>query len=64
MFVLQYLSRTEKQHLAVEAVKLAIKPHYKSGKINKEDYKEIMRKAVPKVIIGTLIQQYQKFRIE
>ena len=33
----------------IEEVKLAIKPYYGKGRINKEEYKEIMRKAVPKV---------------
>ena len=28
---------------------MAIKPHYANKKIDKEQYKEIMRKAVPKV---------------
>ena len=33
----------------MEEVKQALKPHYAKHKINKDDYKEIMRKAVPKV---------------
>lgn len=33
----------------IEEVKLVIKPHYTKKRINKEEYKEIMRKAVPKV---------------
>ena len=30
-------------------MKLAIKPHYNKGRINKDEYKDIMRRAVPKV---------------
>ena len=42
----------------VEEVKLAIKPYYAKGKIDKDDYKEIMRKAVPKVSgISTFIHE-------
>ena len=33
----------------MEEVKLAIKPFYAKGQINKDEYKDIMRKAVPKV---------------
>jgi uncharacterized membrane protein len=29
--------------------KQILKPHYSSGRITKEEYKEIMRKAVPQV---------------
>lgn len=32
-----------------EEVKLALKPHFGKGLINKEEYKDIMRKTVPKV---------------
>ena len=39
----------------VEEVKLVLKPAYNARKINKEQYKEILRKAVPKVIIMFLI---------
>jgi PHD and RING finger domain-containing protein 1 len=34
-----------------EEVKLALKPFYNKGEVNKDQYKDIMRKAVPKVII-------------
>jgi len=30
-------------------VKLVLKPYYKSRQLSKEDYKEILRKSVPKV---------------
>ena len=48
-FVLQFIKKLNRQERVVEEVKLAIKPHYSKGKIDKEEYKEIMRKAVPKV---------------
>lgn len=37
------------QERAVEEVKLAIKPFYQRRDINKDEYKEILRKAVQKV---------------
>ena len=45
----QFLKKMNRQERVVEEVKLAIKPHYAAGKIDKGEYKEIMRKAVPKV---------------
>lgn len=43
--------KQNRKERVVEEVKLAIKPFYAKGKINKEQYKEIMRKAVPKVCL-------------
>lgn len=40
------------QERAVEEVKLAIKPFYQRRDINKDEYKEILRKAVQKVGLG------------
>lgn len=37
------------QERAIEEVKLAIKPFYQRRDINKDEYKEILRKAVHKV---------------
>lgn len=37
------------QERAVEEVKLAIKPFYQRRDINKDEYKDILRKAVQKV---------------
>ena len=45
----QYLRKLNRQERVVEEVKLAIKPYYAKGRINKDEYKDIMRKAVPKV---------------
>ncbi len=45
----QYMKKLNRQERVVEEVKLAIKPHYSKGNITKEEYKDIMRKAVPKV---------------
>lgn len=33
----------------MEEVKLALKPYYKSRDVSKEEYKDILRKSVPKV---------------
>lgn len=48
-FFQQYLKKLHMQERAIEEVKLAIKPFYQRRDINKEEYKEILRKAVQKV---------------
>ena len=48
-FCPQYLKKLHMQERAIEEVKLAIKPYYQKGDITKEEYKEIVRKAVQKV---------------
>ncbi|XP_061773603.1 PHD and RING finger domain-containing protein 1 isoform X2 [Nerophis ophidion] len=45
----EYLKKLHMQERAVEEVKLAIKPFYQKRDINKDEYKEILRKAVQKV---------------
>ncbi|KAG9482082.1 hypothetical protein GDO78_011006 [Eleutherodactylus coqui] len=45
----KYLKKLHTQERAVEEVKLAIKPYYQRKEITKEDYKDILRKAVHKV---------------
>lgn len=47
--ITQYLKKLHTQERAVEEVKLAIKPYYQRKDINKEEYKDILRKAVHKV---------------
>jgi hypothetical protein len=51
--ILQYLKKLHLQERVVEEVKMAIKPFYSGKKINKDQYKDILRKAVPKVIHNT-----------
>jgi hypothetical protein len=41
--------KLQRQNHVIELVKTALKPHYAAGKITKAEYKEIMRKAVPKI---------------
>uniref|UniRef100_A0A1A8DL54 PHD and ring finger domains 1 n=1 Tax=Nothobranchius kadleci TaxID=1051664 RepID=A0A1A8DL54_NOTKA len=64
-----YLKKLHMLERAVEEVKLAIKPFYQKRDINKEEYKEILRKAVQKVChsksgeinpvkVGNLIKAY------
>lgn len=48
-FPCQYLKKLHTQERAVEEVKLAIKPYYQKKDITKEEYKDILRKAVHKV---------------
>ncbi|GFR80011.1 PHD and RING finger domain-containing protein 1 [Elysia marginata] len=45
----KYLKKLHLQERVIDEVKLAIKPFYSSKKINKDQYKLILRKAVPKV---------------
>ncbi|KAM6960513.1 uncharacterized protein phrf1 [Aplochiton taeniatus] len=44
-----YLKKLHMQERAVEEVKLAIKPFYRNREITKDEYKDILRKAVQKV---------------
>ncbi|KAK2510929.1 hypothetical protein Q9233_017319, partial [Columba guinea] len=44
----QYLQKLHTQERAVEEVKLAIKPFYQKKEITKDEYKDILRKAVHK----------------
>lgn len=46
---MQFLKKLNRQERVVEEVKLVLKPHYAKKHITKEDYKEILRRAVPKV---------------
>lgn len=46
---LQYLRKLHLQERVVDEVKTALKPFYSAKKVNKEQYKEILRRAVPKV---------------
>lgn len=46
---MQFLKKLNRQERVVEEVKLVLKPHYAKKHISKEDYKEILRRAVPKI---------------
>lgn len=46
----KFLKKLNRQERVVEEVKLVLKPHYTKKHVTKEEYKDIMRKAVPKVI--------------
>ncbi|KAI4825354.1 hypothetical protein KUCAC02_021039 [Chaenocephalus aceratus] len=70
----QYLKKLHMQERAIEEVKLAIKPFYQNRDIDKDEYKEILRKAVQKVChsksgeinpvkVGNLVKAYvDKFK--
>ncbi|XP_043826043.1 PHD and RING finger domain-containing protein 1 isoform X2 [Dromiciops gliroides] len=45
----EYMKKLHVQERAVEEVKLAIKPFYQKREITKEEYKDILRKAVQKI---------------
>ncbi|KAL7992077.1 hypothetical protein Chor_016333 [Crotalus horridus] len=51
----EYMKKLHMQERAVEEVKLAIKPFYQKREITKEEYKDILRKAVQKVGIVELL---------
>ncbi|XP_053546822.1 splicing factor, arginine/serine-rich 19 [Bombina bombina] len=73
----KYLKKLHTQERAVEEVKLAIKPYYQRKEITKEDYKDILRKAVHKIchsksgeinpvkvnnLVKAYVQRYKYFR--
>ncbi|KAG1677402.1 Splicing factor, arginine/serine-rich 19 [Nymphon striatum] len=45
----EFLNKLNQKERAVEEVRLALRPYYHKQDIGKEDYKEIMRKAIPKI---------------
>lgn len=45
----KFLKKLNRQERVVEEVKQALKPHYARQHVTKEEYKDIMRKAVPKI---------------
>lgn len=45
----KYLQKLNRQERVVEEVKLALRPHYQRRFISKEQYKDVLRRAVPKV---------------
>lgn len=51
-YPLQFLKKSLRIERVAEEVKLVLKPHYNKKHITKEEYKEILRKAVPKVIVA------------
>ncbi|XP_014221577.1 serine/arginine repetitive matrix protein 2 [Trichogramma pretiosum] len=67
----KFLKKLNRQERVVEEVKLVLKPHYTKKHVTKEEYKDIMRKAVPKIChnktgeinpkkIAALIEAYVK----
>lgn len=46
---MQFLKKLNRQERVVEEVKLVLKPHYNKKHVTKEEYKDILRRAVPKV---------------
>ena len=55
------MKKLNRQERVVEEVKLAIKPYYNKGKITKDEYKEIMRKAVPKVNLSNVAWHWASY---
>ncbi|ENN81873.1 hypothetical protein YQE_01736, partial [Dendroctonus ponderosae] len=46
---LYFLKKLNRQERVVEEVKLVLKPFYNKKKVTKDEYKDIMRRAVPKI---------------
>lgn len=46
---LQLIQKLQRQDRIIEEVKIFLKPHFNKKLINKEEYKTIMKKSVPKV---------------
>lgn len=45
----KYLQKLNRQERVVEEVKIVLRPHYQKRSISKEQYKDVLRRAVPKV---------------
>ncbi|XP_077517341.1 uncharacterized protein LOC144128124 isoform X2 [Amblyomma americanum] len=45
----KFLKKLNRQERVVEEVKLSLKPYYNRREISKEEYKDILRKSVPKI---------------
>lgn len=45
----QFLKKLNRQERVVEEVKLVLKPHYNKKHVTKDEYKDILRRAVPKI---------------
>ncbi|XP_046407495.1 uncharacterized protein LOC124172100 [Ischnura elegans] len=70
----KFLIKLNRQERVVEEVKLALKPHYNKKHLSKEEYKDILRRSVPKIChnrsgeinpvkIRSLVEAYvRKFR--
>ena len=46
---LQFVKKMHRQERVVEEVKLFLKPHFNKKTLTKDEYKDILRRAVPKV---------------
>ena len=55
------MRKLNRQERVVEEVKLVLKPRFNKKQITKEDYKEIMRRAVPKVLLIIIILLKKKY---
>lgn len=49
-YLFQFLKKLNRQERVVDEVKTVLKPHYARKHITKEEYKDILRRSVPKVI--------------
>jgi len=45
----KYLQKLNRQERVIEEVKVALKPYYSKRTIDKEQYKDVLRRAVPKI---------------
>merc|ERR1719273_2909636 len=59
----KFLKKVQRQERIVEEIKLVLKPYYNRKKINKDDYKDILRKCVPK-IYNSKVQEIDPIKIQ
>ncbi|CAG2166915.1 unnamed protein product [Oppiella nova] len=45
----KFIKKLNRQERVIEEVKLVLKPHYQKRSVTKDEYKEILRKSVPKI---------------
>lgn len=45
----KYLQKLNRQERVIEEVKMSLRPYYQNRTIDKEQYKDVLRRAVPKV---------------
>lgn len=53
LFLMQLIKKLNRHERVVDEVKIVLKPHYMKKHISREDYKEIMKRSIPKVCLIT-----------
>lgn len=61
---MQFLRKLNRQERVIEEVKLVLKPHYTKKHVTKDEYKDIMRRAVPKVSSKYICEAEENSKIQ